>query len=183
MAYKDDLSVGTVIDGLKQHTNAILKAIDEAADYAVRLTDAQDGQSAKNWGRSLYNQPDTKKTTLTITASTKVVSCPAGAGLFSGFQVSREVQITQFTNGGNNQTTLITAVAADGDSITIGNATGLVDETDTDARVRQNPLAEEEDVVDAIIATRARFTELKDALDNTAVTTADRRADLMDWVW
>lgn len=181
MANKTSLSIAVVEAGLKKHCNAVLNAIDDAARFADQLTDAQDGDTTTVWGRTLYNTANTGKVTLTVDATAKTVSCLSGAGLFAGFRVGRDVNLNQFSEAGNNQTTEITAVADD--TITIGNATGLVDETDTTANARENPTNDEKDIVDSVVTVMAVLGELKDALDNTAVTTADRRDDITDWIW
>lgn len=181
MANKDNLRISTVQEGLKIHTKAVLDSIDNASRFASQLTDAQDGDTSANWSRILYGTANTGSVTLTVDATAKTVSCLSGAGLFSNFRVGRDVQLNLFSQAGNNQTTEITAQTAD--SITIANATGLVSETDTTARARENATLDERTAVDAVIATIARFNELKDALDNVAVTTADRRTDLTDWIW
>lgn len=182
MANKDDLRIAVVADGLKTHCEAILTALDAAADYATRLTDAQDGATVLAWSRILYNVLDTGNVTLTVDSAAKTISGPTGSGYFANARVGRDVQLTNFTNAGNNQTTEITAVP-NNDTITIGNATGLVNETDTNARAQENTTVEEQAIVTTVTTVRSRFSEMQDALDNTAVTTADRRADLMDWIW
>ena len=181
MANKSKLSISTVEQGLKEHCTAVLDAIDDGASYASKLLDAQGTDSTAVWSRILYATANTGKVTLTVDATAKTVSCLSGAGLFANFRVGRDVQLALFSNAGNNQTTEITARTDD--SITVASASGLVDETDTTARAWENTTPDERDIVDAIIATYARLNELKDALDNTAVTTADRRDDLTDWVW
>lgn len=182
MANKDNLRISVVEQGLKTHCNALIDAIDAAADYAVKLTDAQDGGTTLAWSRTLYGVADTGNVTLTVDAAAKTISCLAGAGLFANYRVGRDVQLTNFTNAGNNQTTEITSTPTV-DTIGISSATGLVNETDNNARAQENTTAEEQAVVTSIISVRDRFSEVKDAIDNTAVTTANRRADLMDWVW
>jgi len=181
MANKDNLRISVVEEGLKEHCNAVIDAIDAAADYAVKLTDAQDGGTVLAFSRTLYNVADTGQATLTVNAAGTTVSCLTGANLFANYRVGRDVQLTNFTNAGNNQTTEITAVSAD--SITIGGAVGLVNETDNNARAQENTNAEEQAIVTAITTVRDRFTQMQDGLDNIAVATADRRTDLMDWVW
>ena len=182
MANKEDLRIAVVKDGLKIRSLAILDALNDAADYAVRLTDAQDGGTVLAWSRTLYGVGDTGSVTLIVDSAAKTVKCQTGAGLFANFRVGRDVQLTSFVNAGNNQTTEITA-RPDDDTITIGSATGLVNETDTSARAQENTTAEEQAIVTAIVAVRDRFSEGEDFLDNVAVSTANRRADLMDWIW
>lgn len=181
MANKSKLRISVVEAGLKEHCNAVLNAIDNAAAYAAELTDAQDGDLTNVWGRTLYATANTGKVTLTINATAKTVTCLAGAGLFINFRVGRDVQLALFSNGANNQSTEITAVTED--SITVGNATGLVDETDTASRATENIASDEKDFVDEIIVTKARFTELQSGLDNEVVATADRRDDITNWIW
>ena len=184
MSYKTDLSIAVVEGILKTNCNALITDIDAAYDAFIKITDAKNGQTELAWARDLFNTADTLNATLTVDAATKTISCLAGAGLFANFRVARDVQITNFTNGGNNQTVEVKEVATDGDSITlVDSSSGWVNETDTNARVRENPNSEESDRVTAILAVIARFSEFKDALDNAAVSTADRRADLMDWIW
>ena len=182
MSYKEDLTIATVTARLKTVSLDLLNAIDQGYDESMKLTDAQDGATVLAWSRILYQLADTGNTTLTVDATAKTVSCLAGAGLFANHRVGRNIQFTNFTNGGNNVTTLITAKASD-DQITIGNEGGLVNETDTNARGQENPTQSEQDVVTAVTAVRDRFDQLKDAIDNVAVATADRRADLQDWIW
>lgn len=181
MANKEDLRIAVVKDGLKTLTESILTSLDAAADYAVRLTDAQDGGTVLAWSRTLYGVGDTGSVTLTVDSAAKTISCLTGANLFANFRVGRDVQLTSFVNAGNNQTTEITAVAAD--SITIGSATGLVNETDNSARAQENTTSEEQAIVTAVTAIRDRFSEGGDFLDNGIVATANRRADYMDWIW
>jgi len=181
MANKDDLRINVVEDGLRTHCNAIIDAIDAAAAYADNLTDAQNGSTVLAWSRILYNVSDTGQATLTVDSAAKTISCLTGANLFSNFRVGRDVQLTNFTNAGNNQTTEITVVS--NDSITIGSATGLVNETDTNARAQENTSSTEQDKVTSVTTVRDRFSQGKDFLDNAVVATADRRADLQDWIW
>lgn len=182
MTNKDSLRIAVVEDGLKKHCRAVLDVIDDAATYADELTDAQDGGTNLAWGRTLFNTADTGSVTLTVTVGSPnaVVSCLTGANLFANFRVGRDVQLTSFTNGGNNKTTEI--LEQTNDSITVIN-TSMVNETDNTARAQENTTSEEGDIVTDIVSVRDRFSQLKDALDNTAVATADRRADLQDWIW
>jgi|GEM_PF-4454343 len=182
MAYKEDLTIANVTARLKARSLAILDAIDAGYDESLKLTDAQDGATVLAWSRILYQTGDTGNTTLTVDSAAKTISCLAGAGLFANFRVGRNIQTTNFTNAGNNVTELITAKASD-DQITLGDATGLVNETDTNARGQENTTADEQVVVTAVTTVRDRFDQLKDAIDNVAVATADRRADLQDWIW
>lgn len=182
MAYKEDLRISVVAAGLKERIEAILNAIDEGAKYADELTDAQNGATVLAWSRILYGLADTSNATLTVDATAKTISCLAGANLFSGFTVGRDVQITNFTNAGNNQTVEVKTVTADVITL-VDSSTGWVNETDTNARVQENPSQGEQDVVTAVTNTRSDLSELQDALDNVAVTTADRRSVLQDWIW
>lgn len=182
MAYKQDLTIANVQSRLKTVCLDLLNAVDQGYDEYLKLTDAQDGATVLAWSRILYQLADTGNTTLTVDAAAKTVSCLAGAGLFANFRVGRNIQFTNFTNAGNLVTTLITAKASD-DQVTIGNETGLVNETDTNARGQENPTQPELDIVTAVTTVRDRFSQLKDAIDNVAVATADRRADLQDWIW
>lgn len=182
MANKENLRIATVEDGLKTRSLNVLAAIDEAADYATKLTDAQDGGTALAWSRTLYNVADTGSVTLTIDQTAKTVKCVTGAGLFANFRIGRDVQLTSFPTGANNQTTEITS-KPDDDTIGINGAIGLADETDSSARAQENTTADEQAIVTAVTTVRDRFTQLQDALDNAIVATADRRADLMDWIW
>lgn len=182
MANKEDLRISVVKDGLKTRCLAVLDALDEAADYAVKLTDAQNGGTVLAWSRTLYGVGDTGSVTLTVDSAAKTVSCLAGAGLFANFRIGRDVQLTSFVNAGNNQTTEITT-RPDDDTIGIANATGLVNETDSTARAQENTTSEEQAIVTAVTAIRDRFSEGGDFLDNQPVATADRRADFMDWIW
>ena len=182
MAYTSDLRLATVQALLKEKINNVIAAIDDGADLAKRLTDAQDGSTVLAWSRVLFGTADTGNNTLTVNATAKTVSCLAGAGLFSAFRVGRNVQLTNFTNAGNNQTVEIKTVTADTITL-VDTSTGWVNETDTNARGQENTTLTEQDVVTAITNARTSLSELKNALDNVAVATADRRAILMDWVW
>ena len=154
MANKEDLRIAVVTDGLKTRCLAVLDALDEAADYAVKLTDAQDGGTVLAWSRTLYGTVDTGNVTLTVDSAAKTVKCVAGANLFANARPGRDVQLTNFTNAGNNQTTEITAVP-DADTVTIGDATGLVNETDGNARAQENTTAEEQAIVTGITTIRS----------------------------
>lgn len=180
MANKDDLRIAVVEQLLKDAGTAVMKAIDDADKLADQLTDAQDGETTLAWSRTLFGTADTGPATLTVTASTGVISCIAGANLFSRFRPGRNVQITNFTTGAINQTTEI--LAATDDSITIDN-TGLVDETDPNARCQENTTSAEQTRVTTSITARDRLPEFKAALDNGAVATANRRDDLNDIIW
>jgi len=182
MAYKEDLSIAVVAGRLKIHSNALLDAIDVGYSEYLKLTDAQGGVSDALWARVLFALADTNFATLTVVASAKTISCLTGANLFANFRVGRDIQLSGFTNGGNNQTEEIKTVTDDMITLVDG-ATGLVDETDTNARGQESASTDETAIVTAAVAAKDRFKELKDALDNVAVSTADRRADLMDWVW
>ena len=183
MSYKKDLKIAGIEQRLKERCRALIDAIDDGHQTYLELTDAQNGQSVQVWTMDIYDLGDTKQSTLTVTASTRTISCLSGAGLFANFRVGRNVYISGFTNGGNNQSSVEIAAVTD-DSITlIDTSSGWVDETDETARVREIGVSDETDKVDAIIATKDRLEEFKDALDNAAVATADRRNDLMDWVW
>lgn len=182
MAYKDELRIATVEARLKESITALIDAIDAGTRLATELTDAQDGQTVLAWSRDLYGLADTGNATLTVDQATKTISCPTGANLFSGFRVGRDVQISNFTNAGNNQTVEIKTVTAD--SITlVDSSTGWVSETDTNARVQENPTQPEQDKVTAVTNARSDLSEGGDFLDNVAVVTADRRSVLVDWVW
>lgn len=182
MANKNDLSISVITQGLKTHSNSVLDSIDAAVKYANQLLDAQDAQNDIVWGRILYGLADTEISTLTVDATAKTVSCLSGAGLFANFRIGRDVQLASFTNAGNLQTTEITS-KPDDDTIGIGNASGLVNETDTTSRVMESPTLAEKDVVADINTMITTLKELGDALDNAAVTTADRRDVIADWIW
>lgn len=182
MAYKEDLTIANVQSRLKTVCLDLLNAVDQGYDEFLKLTDAQNGATTLAWSRILYQVGDTGSVTLTVDSAAKTVSCITGAGLFANFRIGRDVQLTSFVNAGNNQTTEITA-RPDDDTITIGNATGLVNETDSTARAQENTTSEEQAIVTAVIAVRDRFDEFKDCMDNQPVTTADRRDDLQDWIW
>ena len=182
MAYKDDLRISTVAARLKETGTAIIDAIDAGTRLSTELLDAQGSDSILEFSRRLYGLADTGESTLTVDATLKKISCLAGANLFSGFRVGRNVQLTNFTNAGNNQTEEVKEVSADY-IIFVDTSTGWVNETDTDARAQEDPTQPEQDVVSAVAATRQDMAELQDALDNAAVATSNRRAVLMDWIW
>lgn len=182
MANKGDLRIAVVEDAIKTVNNALLKAINDAYDLSLRLTDAQDGDTVLGWSRILFDMADTGSVKLTMTATTKKLSCVAGSGLLDGFVTGRKVQITGFTvNATNNQTALITAVGTD--EITIGDATDLVDEVDTSARAQMNTTSDEQGRVTGITNQATEYSAAKDFLDNEAVVTKDRRDIFMDGVW
>lgn len=182
MSYKADLSISVVESRLKIHSNALLEAIDAAYSEYLKLTDAQDGVSNLLWARLLFDLADTDFATLTVDATAKTISCLAGANLFANFRVGRDVQLSGFTQGGNNQTEEVKTVTDDMITL-VDTASGLVNETDTNARVQEASTTVENDRVTAVVATKDRFKELKDAIDNVAVSTADRRDELSDFIW
>ncbi|MDH3981290.1 MAG: hypothetical protein OES84_00140 [Kiritimatiellaceae bacterium] len=182
MAYKDELRISAVESLLKQKILNILAALDEGVELADRLTDAQDGATVLAWSRILYSLADTGNATLTVDSATKTISCLTGANLFSNFRVGRDVQLTNFTNAGNNQTVEIKTVTDD--SITlVDSSSGWVTETDTNARAQMNPTQTEQNKVTAITNARSDLSEGGDFLDNVAVATSDRRSVLLDWIW
>ena len=172
MANKLDLRIGVVKQELKEEAAAVIEALDSAQAFVARLTDAQDGATSLAWSRILYGLADTGTATLTVTTGSPnaVISCLTGANLFDGFTVGRRVQITAFTNAGNNKTTEILAQTPD--SITVIN-TGMVNETNTSARAQVNPTSVENALVDDVVSTKAQFP---------ALTTTQRDA-LTDWIW
>ena len=182
MAYKEQLRISTIESLLRQKILNILSALDEGAELADQLTDAQDGATVLAWSRILYALADTGNATLTVDSATKTISCLPGANLFSNFRVGRDVQLSNFTNAGNNQTVEIKTVTDD--SITlVDSSSGWVTETDTNARGQENPTSPEQDKVTAITEARSDLSEGKDFLDNVAVSTSDRRAVFLDWIW
>lgn len=180
MTYKTRLTIADVERALQIPARTLLREITAAEEVYQDLLNAQDSQTVLAWTRDLFAKPDTGNVTLSVNATTKVISCRTGANYFAGFEVGRDVQITNFTNAGNNQTTEITAQT--NDSITIGDATGLVDETDDpNARCQQNPTQDEQDIVTAAVNAAAALHELYGAMTNVATTTADRAAKLRDF--
>lgn len=183
MAYKTELRIATVAERLKAHCRALIQTIDDAYSEYLKITDARNGQGVNIWSRVLYGTGDTGQVTLTVNATEKSVACLTGANLFSNYRVGRDINLSGFTNSENNQNNIEIITVTD-DKLTLDqSSTGWISETDTTARVRENATSLEEDVVQAVIDTVARFDELKDALDNGSVATADRRADLMDFIW
>ena len=159
----------------------LLRELPAAEEVYQDLLAAQDTATDLAWGRILFQTVDTKTTTLVVDATAKTVSCRAGANLFANVQVGRNVQLTGFTNAGNNQTTEITSKVSN-DAIGIADATGLVDETDTAARAQENPEQYQLDKIDALQATALAVHELWDALDNAStIAVKDRAALLRDF--
>jgi hypothetical protein len=180
MTYKTRYTFEEVERILQIPCRTLLREMGSGEEVYQDLLNAQNSQTVLAWSRDLYGLPDTGNVTLSVNATTKVISCRTGANYFAGFQIGRDVQITNFTNAGNNQTTEITAQS--NDSITVGDATGLVDETDDpNARVQQNPTQEQQDSVTAVVNTALSLHELYGALTNVATTTADRAAKLRDF--
>lgn len=171
MPHNDEITWADAVKKIEAPCRILLRELPAAEEVRLDLIAAQDSATDLAWGRILFETGDTRTSTLTVTASTKVINCLTGANLFSGFRVGRNVQLSAFTNAGNNQTTEITAV--DSDSITVGDATGLVDETDTAARAQENPDSIELDKIDDLQATMVGIEDLNKALNNTTITASD----------
>lgn len=170
-----ELRKAVVSQGMKEHSLNLIDLTQDAYEYAIRLTNAKNGATDLAWGRILYGLADTGNATLTVDATLKRISCIAGAGLFANYTPGRDAQLTNFTNAGNNQTTEITAYI-NADTVEIASATGLVDETDTNARVQENPTQPELDYVNKVNQFITDATTM-----NTALGTV--KANLMDNIW
>lgn len=180
MTYKTRYTFEEVERILQAPCRTLLREMGTGEEVYQDLLNAQDSQTVLAWSRDLYNLPDTGNVSLSVVASTKTISCATGANFFQSFAIGRDVQVTNFTNAGNNVTSEVTART--NDSITLGNETGMVDETnDPNARVQQNPTQEQQDTVTAVVNTALSLHELYGALTNVATTTADRAAKLRDF--
>jgi len=179
MTYGPYLSFDEVSRIAQAPCRTILRELQAAEEAYQRLLDAQAGQSVILWSRDLYQLPDTDFVTLSVVASTGVVSCRTGANLFSNFQIGQDVQLSGFTNGGNNKTTEILDQTSD--SITVVN-TSMVDETeDPNARAQQTATTPQTDSVTALVNAMLALHELYGAMTNETTATADRAALLRDF--
>lgn len=181
MPANTDLTFTDEVRKLEAPCKILLRELAAADAVYLDITDDQDGITDLAWGRILFETTDTQNTTLIMDAVAKTVSCRTGANLFANIRVGRNVQITSFLTAGNNQTTEITAKISN-DTIEIGNATGLVSETDTTARAQENPEQFELDKINELQATALALHELYGALTNEITTTADRAALLRDFI-
>lgn len=155
----------------------LIREIIAAEERYKYFLDAQNGETVLSWSRSLYGLVDTGLSTLTVDATAKTISALPGSNAFLGITVGRNVQLNSFTNAGNNQTTEITAATPD--TITIAGATGLVDETDTSARVQENTIQSEQDSVQALIDAMFAVHEIYQFADNVATPTQGDRFSLL----
>lgn len=180
MTYKTRYTFADVERILQSPCRTIIRELGSGEEAYQDLLNAQNSQTVLAWSRDLYDLPDTENVTLSVVASTKTISCRTGANYFAGFQIGRDVQVTNFTNAGNNVTSEVTAQT--NDSITLGNETGMVDETDdVNARVQQNPTQAQQDTVTGVVNSALALHELYGAMTNVATTTADRAAKLRDF--
>jgi len=179
MAYRGTLTRADVNRILTQRSKVLMREIKAGLEDYKTLLDAQNSQSVADWTRDLEGLADTKSASLTIVAATGVISCISGANLFAGFRIGRDVQTSSFTNAGNN--ILETEILAQTpDSITIAT-TGLVDETDTNARCQEVPIQAEKDETNAAIATALAFKKFDDLGTGATVTAEDLYALLRDY--
>ena len=167
MAYNDDLTWDQASRNLEVSSRTLIRELKSGEETYQDLLRAQGNATDLAWGRILFETGDTGVGTLTMSASSSTISCLSGAGSFSGHRVGRDVQISNFSNAGNNQTTEITA-KLDNDRIVIGNASGLVSETDNAARVQENPTQNELDQIDELQATALALNRMHVYAESTA---------------
>jgi len=179
MPYSEELRWADVVRKMEISSRTLLREVVAGEETYQDLIKAQDSRSNLVWGRILFNTADTEFITLVVDATAKTVSGPAGGGYFSGFRVGRDVFFSGFTNGGNNQTTEITGVSSD--TITIADATGLVDETDTVARAQENSDSGEIAFVAGLLSSMAGLHDLYLAFTNNSITASDIAGLLRDF--
>lgn len=177
MGYKSFTRIDDVLLILEQQGKTVLRVLDEANRAYEALIEAQNGASSNAWGRVLFDLGDTENVTLTVVASDKTIEGLPGHSVFNGFVPGRTVDITNFTNAGNNVTALQVSSVINPDKLYLANWASPVDETDADARVRENPTTAEFAVVTDIISARTALNELSLARTQD-VTSSDRASDL-----
>ena len=151
MPYNEEFRWEDAVRKMEIASRTLLREIQAGEEVYQDILRAQGGVTDVTWGRTLFNTAETGEITLSVNATTKVISGPSGGNYFASFRIGRDTKLSGFTNGGNNQTTEVTART--NDSITIGDATGLVDETDTsNAECQENPSTEELEFIDGLQA-------------------------------
>lgn len=181
MPISEELTWDDVSGKLVTPLRILLREIFAAKAVYDDLINDQGGLTDLAFGRILFETTDTKSTTLIIDATAKTISCRTGANLFANIRVGRNLQMTSFTNGGNNQTTEITSKISN-DSIGINIATGLVDETDTAARAQENPEQYELDKIAKLHATKTILLQIYDDFVGGTPTTSDKAALARDFI-
>lgn len=164
MAINEELTWAEVNRSLESMCKILIREGDAAEELRLKLLDAQDGDTNTTWAIRLFNLVDTGPQTLTIDATAKTVKCLTGANLFTNIQVGQDVKTTFFSvNPTNNQTTLCTGKPT-ADTVEILNAAGLVNETDSNAQLRQQSTASQDAKVAKAVATAAALGRIYTAI-------------------
>jgi len=168
----------------KQLVELLLKAEEKYQDITAAYVSS--GNTDIAYARRLYQQPRTEKTRLKVDATAKTITHVdatgvklTGSSLFASHQVGKDQNITNFTNAGNNIANTLLTAKIDNETIEIGEASTLVNETGTgDERVQQQADTNQVDAVGELMATIEDLHEMYGALTNQATVTADRLAQL-----
>ncbi len=176
MAYKLLATIDDVLLIMEQQGKTVLRVLNEAEQAYQGLLSAQDGGTNLAWSRRLFQLSDTGNVTLTVVASDKTIEGQPGHSVFQSFTPGRDIQITNFTNAGNNQTLEISSVV-NPDKLYLAGWSAPVDETDTNARGQENGTQPELDIVQDIVDGMDALHELYLARVQD-VTSADRAGDL-----
>lgn len=191
MAYQGDDTFENISRQLAGSARSVVQALILGEELYQDIQDGfvASGNTNTAYARVLYQLPDTGKVRLAVDATAKTITAVDssgtklnGANTFAAFQVGQDVKTTLFANAGNNITSTIITGKPDSETITIGEAATLVNETGSgDERVQQQPNSIQIDAVAALMNTVAAIHELYGALTNVATTTSDRIALLRDF--
>lgn len=180
MGYKTLVRIDDVILEIERQAKTLQRVLDEADRSYDALLAAQNGATNLAWGRILFSLADTGNVTLTAVASDKTIEGSPGHSVFTAFKPGRNIQITNFTNAGNNQTVEVSSVVSP-DKLYLAGWTAPVDETDTNARAQENPTQPELDIVQDVVDARVAMNELSLARFQD-VTSSNRAGDLDSFV-
>ena len=182
MSFNENITLQELERTIQQKARALVNSILDAEELFKDLSQA--GIYSQNvFARTLYSLPDTGKRVLSVDATNKQITCLAGANFFASFLVGRQINISGFVNAGNNSVDSDLITAKTNDSITLGNSTTLVNETDVDgARIKTNSFQDEKDIVNAAQATLTAMNEIFNFANNGASPVqGDRLALLRDF--
>lgn len=164
MAINEELTWAEVNRSLEAACKILIREGDAAEELRLKLLDAQDSDTVTTWAIRLFDLVDTGPQTLTIDAVAKTVSCFTGANLFTNVQVGQDIKLTFFSvNPGNNQEALCTARPT-ADTVEILQAVGLVNETDSNANLRQQSTAAQDAKVTKAVNTAAALGRIYAAI-------------------
>ena len=174
MTIDDRLTIDEAERQASNLSRQVLLALREGKEGADNWDNFVNGRATQIVTQDLYDLAKVREVTLSIVASTGVITCDTGFDVFAPLKVGDQIAMSGWSNGGNNVNRIISAKGTD--SITLSVTTGLVDETDTaDISLRVRAKDWQLDIVQRLIDFYAAVSIPMDAVSNVAVTTAERR--------